>query len=168
MTDLVARLDALGVPVDASRREALETLRLNGRGASTDAVREALAERRRRAGLAPFVHADGRPGGDPRAPERHTGPARRARAVLEGIYNERLRGAACVGRHELFDAELDREPAQARSRRHRAAQAICARCPVITACDQVAKEHADSIAGVWAGEVRNAAGKPGRPRKEAS
>lgn len=92
----------------------------------------------------------------------------RTRAVLEGIYDERLRGAACVGRHELFDAELDREPAQARSRRHRAAQAICARCPVIGACRQVANEHHESIAGVWAGEVRNAAGKPGRPQKETT
>ncbi|WJJ11505.1 WhiB family transcriptional regulator [Prescottella equi] len=154
MTDLVARLDALGVPVDASRREALETLRLNGGGVATTAIRVALAERRRRAGLTPRAHAVRKPGGDLRVPERHAAQVRRARAALEGIYDERLRGAACVGRHELFDAELDYELAEARSKRHRAAQAICARCPVIASCHQIAHVHADSISGVWAGEVR--------------
>lgn len=161
MTDLIARLDALGVPVDASRQVALETLRLNGGGVGTAAIRAALAERRRRAGA-----ARSKPTTGPWVSAGPTPTERRARAVLEGIYDERLRGAACVGRHELFDAELYREPANARAERHKTAQAICARCPVIAACRQVATEHHESIAGIWAGELRNAAGKPGRPQRK--
>lgn len=168
IAETIAALDRLGVPVTASRADAQHSLRTAGESTATDRVRAGLNERKRRAGITPRDQEVSKP---KRAKWSPAESARRAQAVaaaLVGIYDERLRGAACVGRHELFDAELDHEPASARSGRHGAAQAICARCPVIASCRQVASEHHESIAGVWAGELRNAAGKPGRPRKESA
>lgn len=55
-----------------------------------------------------------------------------ARALLAALgYPPRLAGAACVGRHQLFDATGD-DPAS----RHRQEQAIalCRQCPVLLPC----------------------------------
>ena len=71
------------------------------------------------------------------------------------MVDSRLAGAACVGRHELFDDELDnaREYAAARAARHAAAAEICRGCLVLTACRVVAAELGDKAHGVWAGRI---------------
>ena len=45
-----------------------------------------------------------------------------------------LDGAACDGRHELFDAAHRGEDRDQILYRHRAAQAICVTCPALDAC----------------------------------
>lgn len=66
-----------------------------------------------------------------------------ARALLAAIGGPpQLRGALCVGRHQLFDATGD-DPA-ARQRQEQAI-ALCRQCPVLLACtrwvDSLAPHH---------------------------
>src|SRR4051794_13717851 len=74
-----------------------------------------------------------------------------------GTLTPDLQGGLCAGHPfpSLWDAELDglRESAAQRARRHREAQAICRRCPIMAAC--LASRAADSQlgGGVWGGEV---------------
>lgn len=70
---------------------------------------------------------------------------------LQALFDPRLVGASCVGHHELFDHEVDGESTTDRLTRHAQAITICRRCPVSTACREVALEHLDHIAGIWAG-----------------
>lgn len=85
------------------------------------------------------------------------------RALPADLTDPRLTGAACVGHAHLFDAEHDDEPRPDRNARHRAAAEICARCPVLAACDTVAGELGTHAAGVWAGRARRATARRGRP-----
>jgi hypothetical protein len=85
--------------------------------------------------------------------------------TLTGLIDPRLFGAACIGHHELFDAERDHERTPEREARHAAACLICAQCPVIAACRQVAAENRDHVAGVWAGRVHT---KTTTPQQEPS
>lgn len=71
---------------------------------------------------------------------------------LQNLFDPRLVGAACVGHHELFDHEADGESATDRLTRHAQAITICRRCPVSTACREVALEHLEHITGIWAGQ----------------
>ncbi|UYP19769.1 WhiB family transcriptional regulator [Rhodococcus sp. Z13] len=98
------------------------------------------------------------------------GPRPRVPAVFAEMIDGRLAGAACVGRHELFDAELDgvHETPAERTARHAAAVAICTSCPVLTACRVVADEAGRHAHGVWAATVRNTSRPTGRSPKELS
>ncbi|WP_213572469.1 WhiB family transcriptional regulator [Rhodococcus sp. USK13] len=163
VAETIADLERLGVPVTASRAEAQQALRNADRGTGTDRLRAALNARRERAGLTPRN----------RGLAQLQNPAgrrkRKAPPVLAALFNPRLVGAACVGHHELFDDRHEREQETERAARHAAAVRICARCPVRTACRDVASEHTQHIEGVWAGQLQNStpqAGKVGRPRKE--
>ena len=98
------------------------------------------------------------------------GPRPRVPAIFAEMGERRLAGAACVGRHELFDAELDdvhETPAERRAR-HTAAAAICTSCPVLAACRLVADEAGHHAHGVWAATVRNTSRPTGRSPKELS
>ena len=64
-----------------------------------------------------------------------------------------LTGAACAGRSDLFDLA-------AGSQHHRKALALCARCPVLTACDAwfASLPAAERPVGVIAGRVHKRPG----------
>ncbi|WP_420714478.1 WhiB family transcriptional regulator [Rhodococcus sp. RDE2] len=91
-------------------------------------------------------------------------------AVFAQIVDGRLTGAACVGRHALFDAELDnvRETPAERRARFTAAAAICRTCPVLEPCRVVADEAGRQAHGVWAATVRTTSRPDGRSREESS
>ncbi|MFE2121027.1 WhiB family transcriptional regulator [Rhodococcus aetherivorans] len=155
IAEVVADLDRLGVPVAAGRPVAQAALQAAGRGVSTAVLRAAIAARKQRDGVP--VPPRRKP-----APKTADGPRRvPLPPLLAAMIDGRLAGAACVGRHALFDDELDgaREDATARAARRTAAAAICATCPVLEACRTVANEAGDQARGVWAGHPRN----PSRP-----
>lgn len=159
---VVADLDRLGIPAAAGRPVAQAALRAAGRGVSTAVLRAALTARKQRAGVP--IPTRRKP-----APKTAEGPRRvPLPPLLASWVDGRLVGAACVGRHELFDDDLDgaREDTSARATRHTAAAAICTTCPVLGACRVVADEAGDQARGVWAGTVRNPSRPVGRPRKD--
>jgi hypothetical protein len=45
-----------------------------------------------------------------------------------------LNGAACVGRHQLYDEIPDRGQSDQRRQRYQAATGVCSRCPVRVLC----------------------------------
>lgn len=73
----------------------------------------------------------------------------------------RLPGAACVGRHQLFDGD-DTE-------HHAAAVQICQHCPALQPCRDWfdALRPSQKPAGVTAGIVHEPPKRRGRPRKQA-
>ncbi|UYF92437.1 WhiB family transcriptional regulator [Rhodococcus aetherivorans] len=149
IAETVADLDRLGVPAAAGRPVAQAALQAAGRGVSTAVLRAAITARKQRAGIVRM---------SPRkpAPKSAEGPRRvPLPPLLATMVDGRLAGAACVGRHELFDGELDnaREDSAARAARHAAAAEICRGCPVLTACRVVAAELGDRAHGVWAGRI---------------
>ncbi|MFE7719586.1 WhiB family transcriptional regulator [Nocardia rhizosphaerihabitans] len=87
------------------------------------------------------------------------------RDAVVGLVDERLEGAACVGRAPLFDTDpaVD-EDDDATAYRLNAAARICRSCPVLSACDAVADEQGRGVLGVWAGRAR---GTPRRPDRSA-
>lgn len=89
-------------------------------------------------------------------------------AWLAALFDERLVGAACVGRPELFDDHRAGESERQAAARHEVAAQICRRCPVLAQCDAAAVELGSSASGVWAGVVRNAGQPVGRPRKASA
>jgi Transcription factor WhiB len=68
-----------------------------------------------------------------------------------------LPGGLCAGHPypSPWDAELDgvRESAAQRTQRHREAQTICRRCPIMAACLASRAENPQLGGGVWGGEV---------------
>jgi hypothetical protein len=68
-----------------------------------------------------------------------------------------LHGGLCAGHPypSPWDSELDGvlESAAQRARRHREAQAICRRCPIMAACLATRTGNPQLGAGVWGGEV---------------
>ena len=68
-----------------------------------------------------------------------------------------LEGGSCAGHPypSPWDAELDgvRESAAQRARRHRQAQIICRRCPIMAACLASRLGDPQLGGGVWGGEV---------------
>ncbi|WP_138845266.1 WhiB family transcriptional regulator [Rhodococcus pyridinivorans] len=89
---------------------------------------------------------------------------------LRQLYDGRLLGAKCVGRHELFDSELDNEgeTAEQRSARHTAAIQVCETCPVQAACAIAAAEAGSHAHGIWAGRNLTPLNRQGRPRKDSA
>lgn len=73
--------------------------------------------------------------------------AQLAAKVVDG----RLFGAACVGRHALFDAEIPGETGEQRAARITIAAQICSTCRVRRPCRDVADELGTYAEGVWAG-----------------
>ncbi|MFI7165329.1 WhiB family transcriptional regulator [Rhodococcus erythropolis] len=155
VAETIEDLDRLGVPVTATRAEAQQALRHAGCGTGTDRVRLAMNERKTAAGLT-SRNGDATKEKPVRRPSNanSTERTRAAELALSVLIDPRLYGAACVGRHHLFDAEVDGEKAVDRPARHEAAARICRRCPVFDACDEVATENLRSVAGVWAGRAR--------------
>lgn len=141
----IADLDRLGVPVDCTRAQAAEALRGIGAGVGTDSLRAAINARKTRSGATPR----NRGLAQLRNPEGRR--KRKPAPVLHNLVDERLIGAACVGYHHLFDDRHDGEQEPQRAARHQAAVRLCVSCPVLTACRDVAAEHAQYIEGVWAG-----------------
>lgn len=84
---------------------------------------------------------------------------------LATLFDERLVGAACVGRPELFDDHRSGESDRQATARHEVAARICRRCPVLVQCDAAAAELDGAASGVWAGVVRNPALPVGRPKR---
>lgn len=161
---VVADLDRLGVPAAAGRPVAQAALQAAGRGVSTAVLRAAITARKRRDGVP--IPARRKP-----APTTADGPRRvPLPPLLAAMADARLAGAACVGRHRLFDDDLDdaREDATARAARHAAAATICASCPVLEACRTVADETGDQARGVWAGHPRNPSRPAAPSRKDLS
>jgi len=149
IAETVADLDRLRVPDTAGRPVAQAALRAAGRGVGTAVLRAAITARKQRAGIAST------PPRKP-SPKPAEGPWRvPLPPLLAAMVDGRLVGAVCVGRHELFDDELDnaREDAAARAARHAAAAQICRGCPVLTACRVVAAELGDKAHGVWAARI---------------
>jgi Transcription factor WhiB len=68
-----------------------------------------------------------------------------------------LHGGLCAGHPypSLWDVELDgvRESAAQRAQRHREAQTICRRCPIMAACLSSRTGNPQLGGGVWGGEV---------------
>lgn len=164
IAEVVADLDRLSVPAAAGRPVAQAALQAAGCGVSTAVLRAAITARKQR---------DGVPIPTRRIPApKTTGGPRRVPLppLLAAMADARLVGAACVGRHRLFDDDLDgaREDATARTARHTAAAAICASCPVLEACRTVADETGDQARGVWAGHPRNPSRPAAPPRKDLS
>lgn len=72
--------------------------------------------------------------------------------MLAGVVDPRLEGAACAGRHALFDPPERNEDRDQLAHRHAAAARICATCPVLNACTEVAADLPKARrVGVWAG-----------------
>lgn len=86
--------------------------------------------------------------------------------LLAALVDPRLEGAACAGRAPWFDEFVDGETTTARTARLDAARTICGTCPVRIACATAATEHQST--GIWAGQLRNPTGTPGRKRKGAA
>ncbi|WP_113683473.1 WhiB family transcriptional regulator [Rhodococcus sp. AQ5-07] len=158
IAETVADLDRLRVPVTATRAEALQALRNAKCSVGTDRLRLATNQRKAAAGLTPRNSDPAKPKQVKRTSTRSDPhPQRRtsiALLALSSLADPRLFGAACVGSHELFDAELDGEQRVDRDARHDRAIQICDRCLVYEACDRAAAENRASVAGVWAGRVR--------------
>ncbi|WP_051161334.1 WhiB family transcriptional regulator [Nocardia brevicatena] len=81
------------------------------------------------------------------------------------LADDRLIGANCVGLAQMFDPRAQGEADDDYAYRLAAAEKVCNRCPVRSACDVVAGELAGAAIGVWAGQVRGAHKPRGRPRK---
>jgi hypothetical protein len=81
-----------------------------------------------------------------------------------------LDGALCKGNWWLFDSTYWAE--------HQEAKQICARCPALLACDQLAQEMqapksmtecGGGLVGTWAGKLYGARKKPaGKPREHGT
>lgn len=84
------------------------------------------------------------------------------------LSDERLTGAECVGLARLFDPRGQSEPDAAFAYRTDTAGKVCARCTVRGACATVAGELGAAAVGIWAGQVRSAPKRVGRPRKPNS
>ncbi|MDH6290859.1 WhiB family transcriptional regulator [Rhodococcus opacus] len=145
--EVMTDLERLGVPVTATRAEAQQSLRRAGRGVSTDRLRAALNSRRSSAGV-PSRNRSVATLRNPEGRRKHKAPP-----VLTNLVDDCLIGAACVGLHHLFDDRHDGEQEPQRAARHQAAVRFCISCPVLTACRDVAAEHAQYIEGVWAGVI---------------
>ena len=82
-----------------------------------------------------------------------------------------LHGGLCAGHPypSLWDVKLDgvRESAAQRAQRHREAQTICRRCPIMAACLSSRTGNPQLGGGVWGGEVfqekESTAGEPAPP-----
>lgn len=73
---------------------------------------------------------------------------------VPGLVNQRLTGAACAGRHPLFDDRIRGEPPEDQEARHHRARAVCAGCPIRNNCATVAHQlPADQRTGIWAGHL---------------
>lgn len=154
IAETIADLDRLRVPVTATRAEALAALRNAGQGVGTDRLRKAINQRKAAAGLTPRNTDTTKPKAARKTSSTNSTERKRATELaLSVLIDPRLYGAACVGHHHLFDAELEGEKSTDRPARHEAAARICQRCPVFAACDEVATENLRSVAGVWAGRV---------------
>jgi len=78
-----------------------------------------------------------------------------------------LAGAECIGNPDPFDPPGPVEPLDDVEYRHRAAAAICARCPVLDRCtDWAQSQPADGM--VRAGHLPITPRPPGRPRKDTA
>lgn len=79
---------------------------------------------------------------------------------------DRWTGAACVGRWHLFDPPGDREADEAFTARVYRAQTICASCPILARCRDVAgNARPRDRSGVWAGTAYDTKGRPVRTTK---
>lgn len=65
--------------------------------------------------------------------------------------------AACAGQAPSFDAEVTGESQDEREARLHRVRTICGGCPVQTACSALGLAFAGEVAGVWAGELTEAA-----------
>ncbi|WP_036534845.1 WhiB family transcriptional regulator [Nocardia cyriacigeorgica] len=92
----------------------------------------------------------------------------KVRELAADLADERLVGAACVGRAPLFDAEVPGEDDDDRRYRLDAAARICESCPVLAECSGVARELGRLAVGVWAGRGRQLPAPVGRPREGAA
>lgn len=80
---------------------------------------------------------------------------------------DRWDGAACTGLWRIFDPGDEKEPDDVHAARVRAAQAICAICPIAAACHATAQNMpAKARSGVWAGIAYDIQGRPIRTNKE--
>ncbi len=151
----VTELDRLGVSVTATVADARAALQNAGSRMGTTRIRLANNRRKAAAGLTPRNSDATKPRPLRKEPRREASERNRATELaLSVLIDPRLYGAACVGHHHLFDAEVDAEKSTDRPARHEQATRICQRCPVFDACDEVASENQRSVAGVWAGRVR--------------
>lgn len=156
IAETVAELDRLGVSVTATVADARAALQNAGSRMGTTRIRLANNRRKAAAGLTPRNSDATKPRPLRKEPKREVNERNRATELaLSVLIDPRLFGAACVGRHDLFDAAHHGERWADGHARHEAAAQICARCPVFTACDEVASENPRSVAGVWAGRVRS-------------
>ncbi len=89
-------------------------------------------------------------------------------SLLSELVDERLTDAACVSLAPGFDDLLVGESPQDADERFATATAVCARCPVRSACEAAADELGDLAVGVWAGRVHHPPGTRGRPRKDST
>ncbi|MGS2805958.1 WhiB family transcriptional regulator [Nocardia sp. MW-W600-9] len=87
------------------------------------------------------------------------------RELAAELADDRLDGAACTARAPLFDAVVDGEDDDDRLYRLIAAARICHDCPVLVACNRIARELGADAIGVWAGRARGMPRAPGRPRR---
>lgn len=92
-----------------------------------------------------------------RRPDYAAGPVGLIAAILEDLPS--LPGAACRGRHELFDPAQPDEDRTELGYRHRAAARICTRCRVLNQCNG---QHRGMVAG---GHVPSPPNTKGRPRR---
>lgn len=78
-------------------------------------------------------------------------------------------GAACHGLWRFFDPRDEREPDDVHAARVKAAQAICATCPLKAACHEYASNaRPKDRAGVWAGVSYDIKGRPVRMTQETT
>ena len=154
IVETVAELDRLGVPVTTRLADARAALQNADSGVGTTRIRLAINRRKAAAGLTPRNTDTAKPKSTKPSPE-FVERKRAAELALSVLIDPRLFGAACVGHHDLFDAEIDSEKSTDRPARHDQAARICQRCPVFAACDEVANENPNAIGGVWAGRVRS-------------
>lgn len=88
--------------------------------------------------------------------------------LAAALADVRLTGAECVGLAQLFDPRGQSEPDAAFTYRTDTAGKVCARCPVRDECATVAGELGAAAVGIWAGQIRSAPARVGRPRKEGA
>lgn len=86
-------------------------------------------------------------------------------ALAATLADDRLIGAACIGLAQMFDPRRKGEDDEGYAYRLTAAEKVCTRCRVRSACDVVAGELGRTAIGVWAGQVRNGERPRGRPRR---
>lgn len=84
------------------------------------------------------------------------------------VADPRLAGAACAGRWPVFDLDVHGETPEDREARHHQARAVCRTCTVTAACHHTAQRLDRRAEGVWAGTLRGATNRPGRPKGPTS